>query len=96
MPADGTYIIGRAPAAGGGRRGHLRLNHRTVSQRHAELVVLAGTYYLIDLESRNGIWRQRDTGRERLSEGYVDPDEPLWFGEHRTTLRSLLDTAVAA
>lgn len=89
MNLDGTWLIGRA--TGGNRStGFLALDHPTVSQRHAELLVLSGTYYLTDLGSRNGIWRHREGRRERFSEGYVEPDERLSFGQCEARIGDLL------
>ena len=96
MTRDGTYIIGRAPGSGSRSRNRLVLDHPTVSHRHAELLVLAGTYYLTDLGSRNGIWRESGGRPERLAEGYVRLDERLWFGQCETTLARLLGDEVAA
>ena len=90
---DGTYLIGRAPdgRAGRGRR-RLTLADPTVSQEHAELVVLDGTYYLIDLDSRNGTWRYDGSERAAHREGYVDLHEPLGFGAVQCSLADLLRT----
>lgn len=98
---DGTYIIGReedrdhAGGATGGRersrgRGYLELAHPTVSRRHAELIVLGGTYHLRDLGSTNGTWIVRDGRPEPLREGYVELDTPLRLGECDCTLAQLL------
>ena len=84
---DGTYLIGRR--AGGGRAGSLVLDHPTVSQRHAELVVLEGTFHLTDLESRNGTWRARGDRWEQIESAYVEPDEALRFGEAECTIEEL-------
>lgn len=90
---DGTYIIGRDdnPADAGRRPRRLGLADPTVSQRHAELVILAGQCYLTDLGSRNGTFRLRQGAPERFREGYVDPQEPLLFGKRRCTLAELLN-----
>lgn len=88
---DGTYVIGRGAPSGARRRSSIRLDDPTVSERHAELFVLNGTYYITDLQSRNGTWRIGDNGDERLKEGYVDLDERLRFGEAATTVRDLLN-----
>lgn len=93
MKLDGTWLIGRATGTSGAGRGFLALDHPTVSQRHAELSVLSGTYYLTDLGSRNGIWRQRDGRTERFTEGYVDPHERLSFGRCEVRLGDLLASA---
>lgn len=99
---DGTYIIGRedqrrrdrgAPGSGADRRGGGRfvaLGDPTVSQRHAELVVLGGRCYLTDLGSTNGTYIVRAGIAEPFREGYVALDTELIFGEHRCTVRQLL------
>lgn len=86
---DGAYLIGRGPELAY-RPTAIRLNHSTVSQRHAELFVINGTYYLADLGSRNGTWRVGDNGDERLSEAEVDLDDLLRFGEMELRLRDLI------
>jgi len=93
MKLDGTWLIGRATGAGASGTGFLALDHPTVSKRHAELLVLSGSYYLTDLGSRNGIWRQRNGRSERFSEGYVEPHEPLSFGRCEVRLGDLLASA---
>lgn len=85
---DGTYLIGRASGASRGRR-RLTLQDPTVSQEHAELLVLGGTCYLIDLGSRNGTWRFDGAEPRPHREGYVDPNEPLGFGAVQCRLADL-------
>lgn len=99
---DGTFIIGRERLRGhadgrvtGGPEGYrgggyLELPHPTVSRRHAELIVLGGTYHLRDLGSTNGTWIVRDGRPEPLHEGYVELDTPLRLGERDCTLIELL------
>lgn len=84
---DGIYVIGRREIAGG--RTTLVIDNPTVSERHAELVVLGGTYYVTDLDSHNGTWRVREEGVRRLSAGYVDPAERLRFGVVECSLEDL-------
>lgn len=84
---DGTYLIGRGQ--GRGRATKLVIDNPTVSERHAELVVLAGTYHLTDLDSHNGTWRVRDSGVQRLTAGYVALDERLRFGVVECSLAEL-------
>lgn len=93
MNLDGTWLIGRATGTGASGPGVLALDHPTVSQRHAELLVLSGTYYLTDLGSRNGTWRHRDGRTERFSEGYVEPNERISFGRCEVRLGDLLAAA---
>lgn len=85
---DGTYLIGRR--AESGHTGCLVIDNPTVSERHAELVVMDGTFYLTDLDSRNGTWRVDRKGARRLASGYVAPDERLRFGVVECTLEELL------
>lgn len=93
MNLDGTYLIGRAAGDAAQQSGFLALEHPTVSQRHAELLVLSGSYYLTDLGSRNGTWRRRDGRKERFTEGYVEPEEPIAFGRYEVRLADLLTGA---
>jgi|GEM_PF-1261356 len=93
MLKDQTYLVGRerrrrdgSPererrASGSARsRRYIAIPHTTVSRRHAEIIVLNNTIYLRDLGSKNGTFRLRDGRKERLGEGYVDPDELVFFG----------------
>jgi pSer/pThr/pTyr-binding forkhead associated (FHA) protein len=91
---EGAYLIGRGPALAG-RRSTIRLDDPTVSERHAELVVLNGNLYLTDLGSRNGTWRVDASGEERLSEGNVAPDDLLRIGRIEMRVRDLLARAGA-
>jgi len=84
---DGTYLIGRGASAG--RTPKFVIDNPTVSERHAELVVLGDTYYITDLDSHNGTWRVRDRGDQRLSAGYVGLDERLRFGVVECSLAEL-------
>jgi len=84
---DGTYLIGRGTSAA--RPAKLVIDNPTVSERHAELVVLGDTYYLTDLDSHNGTWRVREDGVQRLSAGYVGLDERLRFGVVECSLADL-------
>jgi pSer/pThr/pTyr-binding forkhead associated (FHA) protein len=90
MKLDGTYLIGRPASGSKPRPGMLTIDHPTVSQQHAELVVLNGSYYLRDLGSRNGIWRHREGQMVALREGYVEPSETLLFGQAEVRLGDLL------
>lgn len=84
---DGTYLIGRGASAG--RTTKFVIDNPTVSERHAELVVLGDTYYLTDLDSHNGTWRVQDGSDRRLGAGYVGIDERLRFGVVECSLADL-------
>jgi len=94
MLKDQTYLVGRErrhrhatgpererrSAASTRSRRYIAIPHTTVSRRHAEIIVLNGSIYVRDLGSKNGTFRLRDGHKERLTEGYVDPDELVFFG----------------
>jgi len=84
---DGIYVIGRGRESD--RRRTLVIDNPTVSERHAELVVLGGTFYVTDLDSHNGTWRVQGSGVRRLSAGYVEPEERLRFGVVECSLEEL-------
>lgn len=84
---DGTYLIGRR--AESGHVDCLVIDNPSVSARHAELVVLDGSFHLTDLDSRNGTWRVDSKGARRLASGYVEPDERLRFGVVECSLEDL-------
>lgn len=85
---DGTYLIGRTRRRSG-VTGCFVIDNPTVSERHAELIVLNGTCHLSDLDSHNGTWRVRAGGDRRISAGYVRPDERLRFGVVECSLEEL-------
>ncbi len=80
-----TYIIGR--------RGSIQLFDKTTSSRHAELVVLNDQIYLTDLDSTNGTFIMNQGKRKRFTEGYINLDQTLSFGEQVCTVRELIARA---
>ncbi|MCW9014089.1 MAG: FHA domain-containing protein [Gammaproteobacteria bacterium] len=80
-----TYIIGR--------QGHIRLFDKTTSSKHAELVILDNALYLTDLDSTNGTFLMEQGRRKRFSEGYIDMNQTLAFGEHVCSVRELVARA---
>ena len=83
-----TFIIGRL--------GHIRLHDKTTSSKHAELSVLNDTLYLTDLDSTNGTYLMDHGKRRRFTEGYVEMDQLLAFGEHICSVRELVARAQLA
>jgi len=83
-----TYIIGR--------RGSIQLFDKTTSSRHAELVVLNNQMYLTDLDSTNGTFVLNQGKRQRFTEGYINLEQTLSFGEHICTVRELIARAAIA
>ena len=80
-----TYVIGR--------KGQIHLYDKTTSAQHAELVVLDNTLYLTDLGSTNGTYLLHDGRRTRFSEGYIDLDQTLAFGNQVCSVRELVARA---
>lgn len=98
---NGTYTIGRkdrrrAPRKGSEARRERRtnviwLNHDTVSNVHAELDVLNDRFFLRDLNSTNGVFREEDGKKVRIKEDYVELDQVVFLGDCRCTIRELLE-----
>jgi hypothetical protein len=87
MTVEAVYRIGRDS------RSQIVIDDTSVSREHAELHVLAdGRVRLVDLGSMNGV-RLRDGEQWRRIDGsaVVGPDDPVRFGDHATTSRSLLN-----
>jgi len=104
MLKDQTYLIGRERrhrdaepsrerrSAGSARsRRYIAIPHTTVSRRHAEIIVLNNTIYVRDLDSKNGTFRLKEGRKERLSEGYVAPDELVFFGSCLRKIGKLIE-----
>jgi len=91
---DGIYIIDRerrhraVPTAANGVRKatrarsatYLAIPHKSVSRRHAELVVLDGTLYLRDRGSKNATYVLREGRRVPIDEDYIAADDAVIFG----------------
>ena len=98
---NGTYTIGRkdrrrAPRKGAEARRERRtnviwLNHDTVSNVHAELDVLNDRFFLRDLNSTNGVFREEEGKKVRIKEDYVELDQVVFLGDCRCTIRELLE-----
>ena len=83
-----TYWIGR-----NGDTLDVRINDRSVSSLHAELVLAKdGKILLTDCASRNGTF-QREGGQWRRlqQQTFVTPDDWVRFGERETSIQALLD-----
>jgi pSer/pThr/pTyr-binding forkhead associated (FHA) protein len=77
-----TYVIGRA--------GDIGIHDRTVSGKHAELVVFEDEIYLTDLGSTNGTRIWRDGEWQSFREGYVQRSDRVAFGRHVCTIGDLV------
>lgn len=105
------YVIGRerrrAPAGpvfrqrerrgADGRTSHyIGLRDRRVSRRHAELYVLEDRIFIRDLGSKNGTFVVEGKKAERLTEGYVHPEQILSFGGNLHRVSGLLQKVSAS
>jgi predicted component of type VI protein secretion system len=82
-----TYIIGR--------EGHIYLDDKTVSKRHAELQIMNGEIYLRDLQSTNGTYLVKNNRMIAFAEGYVQLHQAVVIGNRQYTIRKLLEMAGA-
>jgi pSer/pThr/pTyr-binding forkhead associated (FHA) protein len=82
-----TYIIGR--------EGHIYLDDKTVSKRHAELQIMNGEIYLRDLQSTNGTYLVKNNRLIAFAEGYVQLNQSVVIGNRQYTIRKLLEMAGA-
>lgn len=82
-----TYLVGRSNQA------DIALTNadHSVSNFHLELTKDSdGKYYIIDRNSTNGTFHQRNGRKCSIRQTYVDFDEPLILGKYQTTVRQLL------
>jgi hypothetical protein len=75
-----------------GRSGHVLLDHPTVCNEHAELQFDNGRIRLRDLNSTNGLYLVVGEQRKRFREGYVMPEQSVYFGMPEASVKQLLDT----
>ena len=80
-----TYIIGR--------EGHIYLDDKSVSKRHAEIQVMQGEIYLRDLNSTNGTYLVKNNRLVAFAEGYVQIHQSIVIGSKQYTVRKLLEMA---
>lgn len=80
-----TYRIGR------GSDVDIRIDDRTVSRIHAELVVTAkGAYYLTDCGSSGGSYVARNGEWEAITQGFISPMDAILLGRYQTTAQQLM------
>jgi DNA-binding NtrC family response regulator len=72
LPARGSLVVGR------GRESGIRLDSRSVSRRHAELVFEPGSARIVDLDSQNGT---RVNGERVTSPRALVYEDVVTFGE---------------
>jgi pSer/pThr/pTyr-binding forkhead associated (FHA) protein len=81
-----TYTVGRDGSA------DLCVDHPRVSRRQVEITVTAvGRYYVVDCGSRGGTHLWRDGAWTEFTQGYVQPEEKLAFGDLEFELREIIE-----
>ena len=84
----------RSVFVGRSRSNDVHLAHRSVSRRHAELVVADdGRIYITDCASRFGIHIQSRAGWREIRQEFVDVDDILRLGDYEVPVRELLALA---
>jgi pSer/pThr/pTyr-binding forkhead associated (FHA) protein len=70
----------------------LVLGHRSVSRRHADLLIeSSGAMEILDLGSSSGTYPVRGSSREPVVRALLEPDDVLHFGEVELSVKELLD-----
>jgi len=83
-----TYWIGRRENM------DIRINHPSISSRHAELVVTDdGRFHLTDCASTNGIYWRHQGLESAIKQAYVGAHDWLLLGQVETTVNKLLALA---
>ena len=84
----------RAVFVGRSRSNDIHLAHRSVSRRHAELVVADdGRIYITDCASRFGTHVRSGAGWREIRQEFVDVDDILRLGDYEIPVRELLALA---
>lgn len=83
-----TYVIGR--------KGQIQLSDRTTSAEHAQLTVQKDNFYLKDLNSTNGTFLMLNGKKQPFTEGNVNLNQVLAFGNLTCSVRELVARAELA
>ncbi|NNE62710.1 MAG: FHA domain-containing protein [Gammaproteobacteria bacterium] len=79
-----TFIVGR--------EGHIYINDRSVSRKHAEIKLINGEIRIRDLDSTNGTYVVKDNSVVQFKEAIVKPEHTVVIGKKAFTVRDLLAT----
>lgn len=81
-----TFIIGSEQGC------DIHLERSSISPRHAELVIARnGKLHLTDCNTETGTFRKRSDRWVHLNQDYVQPAEPIRFGDYHTSISALLN-----
>lgn len=77
-----TFIIGR--------EGHIYINDKSVSRKHAEIKLIDGKIRMRDLDSANGTYVVKENRVVQFKEANVKPQHTIVLGKKACTVESLL------
>lgn len=77
-----SYIVGR--------EGHININDKSVSRKHAEIKFIDGEIHIRDLDSTNGTYVVKDNCLVQFKEAIVKPQHTVVIGKRACTVESLL------
>ncbi len=79
-----TFIVGR--------EGHIYINDKSVSRKHAEIKLIDGEIRMRDLDSTNGTYVVKDNSVVQFKEAILKPQHTVVIGKKAFTVQSLLAT----
>jgi hypothetical protein len=86
MPLFKTFTIGS------GRSCDIKLDRSSIAAIHAELVIAKnGKLHLTDRGSETGTFRKQGEQWVALVQEYIQPTEPMRFGDYHTSVSTLLN-----
>ncbi len=77
-----TFIVGR--------EGHIYINDKSVSRKHAEIKLIDGEIRMRDLDSSNGTYVVKENRVVQFKEAILKPEHTVVFGQKAYTVKSLL------
>ena len=85
---DVDFVEGRSYIVG--REGHIYINDKSVSRKHAEIKFIGGEIHIRDLDSTNGTYVVKDNSVVQFKEAIVKPQHTVVIGKKALTVESLL------
>jgi pSer/pThr/pTyr-binding forkhead associated (FHA) protein len=77
-----TFIVGR--------EGHIYINDKSVSRKHAAIELIDGEIHIRDLDSTNGTYVIKNNNVVQFKEAIVKPQHTVVIGKKAFTVQSLL------
>ena len=73
-----------------GREGHIYINDKSVSRKHAEIKIIDGEIHIRDLDSTNGTYVVKDNSVVQFKEAILRPQHTVVIGKKAFKVKSLL------